>query len=38
MLEILHGRISSKLFNRLKKITMMRRAEVRKSERKEEFK
>jgi len=36
--DLVYGRFSSKLYNRLKQITKMRRVEVRKSERKEEFK
>jgi small subunit ribosomal protein S3Ae len=36
--DVLYGRFSSKLFNRLKTITKMRRIEVRKSERGEIFK
>ncbi len=38
MHEILYGRLVSKLFNRLKQITALRRVEIRKSERKEVFK
>ncbi|MDO8553534.1 MAG: hypothetical protein Q7S22_01900 [Candidatus Micrarchaeota archaeon] len=38
MQEILYGRLVSKLFNRLKQITALRRIEIRKSERKETFK
>ena len=38
MQDVLYGRFSSKLFNRLKTITKMRRIEVRKSERGEVFK
>jgi len=38
MQDLVYGRFSSKIFNRLKQITKMRRVEVRKSERKEEFK
>jgi len=38
MQDLVYGRFSSKLFNRLKQITKMRRIEVRKSERREEFK
>ncbi len=38
MQEVLFGRLSSRLFNRLKQITRMRRVEVRKSERGETFK
>jgi len=37
MQELIYGRFSSKIFNRLKQITKMRRVEVRKSEKKEEF-
>ena len=37
MQEILYGRFVSKLFNALKKITRMRRIEIRKSEVKEVF-
>lgn len=35
MQEIIFGKLASKIFNRLKQITMMRRVEVRKSELKE---
>lgn len=38
MQEILYGRMSTKLFNRLKQITKMKRVEIRKSERAEVFK
>jgi small subunit ribosomal protein S3Ae len=38
MLDLVYGRFSSKMFNRLRQITMMRRVEVRKSERHEAFK
>ena len=38
MQDVLYGRFSSKLFNRLKQVTKMRRVEVRKSERGEVFK
>lgn len=38
MQDVLYGRLSAKLFNRLKQITKMRRVEVRKSERGEVFK
>ncbi|MEM2908820.1 MAG: hypothetical protein QXT05_00910 [Candidatus Bilamarchaeaceae archaeon] len=38
MQDLVYGRFSSKLFNRLKQITMMKRVEVRKSERMELFK
>lgn len=37
MQEIIFGKFASRLFNRLKQITMMRRVEVRKSELKEQF-
>lgn len=37
MQELIYGRFSSKIFNRLKQITKMRRVEVRKSEKKEAF-
>lgn len=37
MQEIIFGKFASKLFNRLKQITSMRRVEVRKSELKEAF-
>ncbi|MBD3210174.1 hypothetical protein GF318_02225 [Candidatus Micrarchaeota archaeon] len=36
--DVIFGRVSSKLFSRLKQITKMRRVEVRKSERGEDFK
>lgn len=36
--DVIYGRLSSKLFSRLKQITKMRRVEVRKSERGESFK
>ena len=36
--DILYGRSSTRLFNRLKQITKMRRIEIRKFERKEAFK
>jgi small subunit ribosomal protein S3Ae len=36
--DVIYGRVSSKLFSRLKQITKMRRVEVRKSERGETFK
>jgi small subunit ribosomal protein S3Ae len=36
--DVIFGRFSSKLFGRLKQITKMRRVEVRKSERGEQFK
>lgn len=36
--DVIYGRVSSKLFTRLKQITKMRRVEVRKSEREEIFK
>lgn len=36
--DILYGRLVSKIFNRLKQITAIRRVEIRKSERKEVFK
>lgn len=36
--DVIYGRVSSKLFSRLKQITKMRRVEVRKSERGEMFK
>jgi len=38
MQDVIYGRLSAKLFNRLKQITKMRRVEVRKSERGEVFK
>jgi len=38
MQDVLYGRAASKLFNRLKQITKMRRVEIRKSERGEVFK
>ena len=38
MQDIIYGRFSSKLFNRLKQITEMKRVEVRKTEREEAFK
>lgn len=38
MQDVLYGRFSTRLFNVLKKITMMRRAEIRMTERFEEFK
>lgn len=38
MQDLIYGRFSSRLYNRLKQITEMRRVEVRKSERMEEFK
>ncbi len=37
MQDLIYGRFSSKIFNRLKQITKMRRVEVRKSERREVF-
>lgn len=37
MQDIIYGRFSAKLYNRLKKITRMRRVEIRKSEIKEKF-
>ncbi len=37
MQDIIYGRFSSKLFNKLKQITKMRRVEVKKSEKKEAF-
>ncbi len=37
MQEVVFGKLASKIFNRLKQITMMRRVEVRKSELKEVF-
>ncbi len=37
MQEVIFGKFASKIFNRLKQITMMRRVEVRKSEVKEQF-
>ena len=37
MQDLIYGRFSSKIFNRLKQITKMRRVEVRKSEKKEVF-
>ncbi len=37
MQDLIFGRFSAKLYNRLKKITKMRRVEIRKSERKEKF-
>lgn len=37
MQEIIYGRLVSRLFNELKKITAMRRVEIRKSEKKEVF-
>ncbi|NYZ76978.1 hypothetical protein H0O02_01540 [Candidatus Micrarchaeota archaeon] len=37
MQEVVYGRFSSKLFNRLKQITKMKRVEIRKSEKKEAF-
>lgn len=37
MQELVYGRFSSKLFNRLKQITKMKRVEVRKSEKTEVF-
>ncbi|MFN7991172.1 MAG: hypothetical protein U0R44_03360 [Candidatus Micrarchaeia archaeon] len=36
--DVIYGRFSSKIFNRLKTITKMRRVEIRKSERGERFK
>jgi len=36
--DVIYGRLSSKVFSRLKQITKMRRVEVRKSERTETFK
>jgi hypothetical protein len=36
--DVLYGRLSGKLFNRLKQITKMKRVEVRKTERHEVFK
>ncbi|VVC04802.1 30S ribosomal protein S3Ae [Candidatus Bilamarchaeum dharawalense] len=36
--DVIYGRLSSKIFNRLKQITKMKRVEVRKSERGEIFK
>jgi len=38
MQDVIYGRVSSKLFIRLKQITKMRRVEIRRSERKEIFK
>lgn len=38
MQDVIYGRLSAKLFNRLKQITKMRRVEVRKSQRGEVFK
>ncbi|MEM3422231.1 MAG: hypothetical protein QXF35_00050 [Candidatus Bilamarchaeaceae archaeon] len=38
MQDVVYGRFSARLFNRLKQITEMKRVEVRKSERAEEFK
>lgn len=38
MQDVLYGRLASKIFNKLKQITYMKRVEVRKSEKKEEFK
>lgn len=38
MQDVIYGRFSSRIFNRLKQITKMRRVEVRKSERGELFK
>lgn len=38
MADVIYGRLSSKIFSRLKTITRMRRVEVRKSERGEVFK
>jgi small subunit ribosomal protein S3Ae len=36
--DVIYGRVSSKIFNRLKQLTKMKRVEVRKSERGELFK
>lgn len=36
--DVVHGRVSSKIFSRLKQITKMRRVEIRSSERGEVFK
>jgi ribosomal protein S3AE len=36
--DVIYGRLSSKLYGSLKKITKMRRVEIRKSERGEIFK
>ena len=36
--DVIYGRLSSRIFNRLKMITKMKRVEVRKSERGEQFK
>lgn len=36
--DVVYGRVSSKIYSRLKQITKMRRVEVRKSERGESFK
>ena len=38
MQEILYGKLASKIFNRLKQITSMKRFEIRKTEKFEEFK
>ncbi len=38
MNDVLYGRLSTKIFNRLKQITKMKRVEVRKTERHEVFK
>ncbi len=38
MQDVVFGRLSSKLFSRLKQVTKMRRVEVRRSERRETFK
>lgn len=38
MQDAIYGRLSARIFNRLKQITKMRRVEVRKSERTEVFK
>lgn len=37
MQEILYGRLASKIFNHLKQITSMRRFEIRKTEKQEQF-
>lgn len=37
MQDVLHGKVSNKLFNRLKQITKMKRVEIRKSELEEIF-
>ncbi|MFH1785748.1 MAG: hypothetical protein ABH842_04940 [Candidatus Micrarchaeota archaeon] len=36
--DVIYGRVSSKIFSRLKQITKMKRVEIRRSERGEEFK